>query len=143
MLKYSFTLLPWLVLVALFSLVPQTPRVPGISEDIVAIAGHFFVYGVLAGLIYGLHMRIWSGSDRRPLDSAFVAAGISGSIGLLFEWSQQLSASRGFDFVGESDSSCEREPNCSPKDVVRRRSRHLIARSKFVPGRWQMQGHLT
>ena len=90
MLKYSLTLIPWLVLVALFSLVPQPPRVPGVSEDLVALAGHFFVYGVLAGLIYGLHMRIWSGSGRRPLDSAFIAAGISGSIGLFFEWSQHL-----------------------------------------------------
>ncbi len=90
MLGFSVTLLPWLVLVAVFSLIPDLPRVPGVSADVAAIAGHFLVYGVLAAIIYRLHTRIWARPQRHPSDSAFTAAGSSAVIGLVFEWSQQI-----------------------------------------------------
>ncbi len=90
LLGIALTLLPWLALVALFSLAPELPRVPGVQADIAAVAGHFIVYGVLAAIFYRLHMRIWSGEDRKPIDSASTAAGVAAVLGLAFEWSQHL-----------------------------------------------------
>ncbi len=90
MIKFIATLLPWLAIVALFSLTPELPRVPGVSKDLAAVSGHFIVYAILAALVYRFHMRIRSGGERRPLDSAFIAAGISATAGLAFEWSQHL-----------------------------------------------------
>lgn len=93
------TLVPWLTAVALFSLLPELPRIPGVSEDLAAVAGHFLVYAVLAALIYRLHIRVQPGPDRRPIDSALIAAGGSAVIGLGFEWSQQLfTSTRTFQF---------------------------------------------
>ncbi len=97
LIELAATLLPWLLIVALFSLVPELPRVPGISADAASVAGHFIVYGVFAAIVYWLHMRIWAGPDRHPSDSAFVAAGIASVAGLGFEWSQHLfTSSRSF-----------------------------------------------
>jgi hypothetical protein len=81
-------IVPWLALVALFSLAPAVPRVPGVSDDAVAIAGHLLVYGVLAVFIYRLHAAILSDSDRHPVESATVASVAAAVIGLGFEWAQ-------------------------------------------------------
>jgi hypothetical protein len=83
-------LLPWLVLVALFSLAPDVPRVPGISDDTAAVAGHFLIYAGLTALVYRLHMRALAGPGRRPLHSAGFAVVTAASAGLMFEWAQAV-----------------------------------------------------
>lgn len=90
LLTAAVTLLPWLVLVALVSLVPEQPLVPGVSAQVASLAGHVLVYAVLAALIYWLHAHMFSGSKRQPLYSALIAAVGATVIGLLFEFSQQL-----------------------------------------------------